>query len=76
MDFVGFRAGEDGYSDSANITWDGHRWDIFSGRVGDWHRCVAVPEYWGISESLGFFALVLVAFGAMIGLRVLRPVVC
>lgn len=74
MDFVGFRAREDVYSDSAHITWDGQRWDISSTGVGEYRR-IAVPEYWGVSESLGFFALVLVAFGAMIGLRVLRPVV-
>lgn len=74
MDFVGFRVGEDVYSDSAHITWDGQSWGIFSTGVGNYHR-VAVPEYWGVSESLRFFALVLAAFGAMIGLRVLRPVV-
>jgi hypothetical protein len=33
---------------------------------------VSVPEYWGVSESLGFVALSLVAFSVMVRLRVLR----
>jgi hypothetical protein len=33
---------------------------------------VTMPEYWRPSESLGFFALVLVAFGLMVRFRVLR----
>jgi len=33
---------------------------------------VAMPEYWGIAESLGFIALVLGAFGVMIRLGLLR----
>ena len=34
---------------------------------------VPVLENWGVSDSLGFFALALLAFGVLILLRVLRP---
>jgi hypothetical protein len=34
---------------------------------------VPVPENWGVSDSLGFFALAFLAFGVLILLRVLRP---
>jgi hypothetical protein len=34
---------------------------------------VAMPENWGLSDSLGFFALVVVIFGVLIRRRVLRP---
>jgi hypothetical protein len=34
---------------------------------------VLAPEYWGIGESLGFFALVLIAFGGLIYSKVLHP---
>ena len=34
---------------------------------------VPVPENWGVSDSLGFFALALLAFGVLILLRMLRP---
>jgi len=33
---------------------------------------VSAPEYWGIGESLGFFALVLIAFGGLIYSKVLH----
>ena len=33
---------------------------------------VAMPEHWGSWENLGFCALVLIVFGVMIRLRVLR----
>jgi hypothetical protein len=34
----------------------------------------AVPENWGLSDSLGLFAFALVAFGVLTRLGVLRPV--
>jgi hypothetical protein len=34
---------------------------------------VSALEYWGIGESLGFFALVLIAFGGLIYSKVLHP---
>ena len=34
---------------------------------------VPVPENWGVSDSLGFFALAFLAFGVLILLRALRP---
>ena len=34
-----------------------------------------VPENWGVSDALGFFALALLAFGVLTRLRVLRPFV-
>jgi len=32
-----------------------------------------VPENWGVFDSLGFFALALLAFGVLSRLRILRP---
>ena len=66
---------------------DGEEASVNSGR-GTWNMSVAqysklkpkpkpkrvpVPENWGVSDSLGFFALALLAFGVLIPLRVLRP---
>ena len=34
---------------------------------------VSAPEYWGMGESLGFFALVLITFGGLIYSKVLHP---
>jgi hypothetical protein len=34
---------------------------------------VSTPEYWGIGESLGFFAFVLAAFSGLVYSKVLRP---
>jgi hypothetical protein len=34
---------------------------------------VSAAEYWGISESLGFFVLVLIAFRVMIRVKVIQP---
>ncbi len=64
---------------------DGEEASVNSGR-GTWNMSVAhselkpkpkpksvrVPENWGVSDSLGFFALAFLAFGVLILLRVLR----
>jgi membrane protein implicated in regulation of membrane protease activity len=34
---------------------------------------VAMPENWGLSDSIGFFALVIVLFAVLVRRRVLRP---
>ncbi len=39
---------------------------------GHFGSAVAMPEHWGSLESLGFCALVLIVFWAMIRLKVLR----
>ena len=39
------------------------------------HHPDPVPENWGVSDSLGLFALALLAFGVLTRLRVLRPFV-
>jgi hypothetical protein len=34
---------------------------------------VTMPEYWGASDSLGFFAVALGIFAVLVRLKVLRP---
>ena len=60
-------------------------WNMFVGQYSEFlagkpkkhphHDHDPVPENWGVSDSLRFFALALLVFGVLTRLKVLRPVI-